>query len=60
MNLKSRVGKLEAASFTGAFDLTVLTDDELNALIDCYDDQGQPIEGRITPELEAALLRAKR
>jgi hypothetical protein len=51
--------QLEEMVRKSGYDLTLLTDAELTSLHDCYDDQGQPIEGRVTPELEAALLRAK-
>jgi hypothetical protein len=64
MNLQTRIGKLEAATAqargSAAYDLTLLTDDELLALSLCYTNEGQPIPERVTPELAAALNRVKR
>ena len=61
MNLQTRIGKLEAViSDTSAWNLSLLTDDELLALSLCYTNEGQPIPERVTPELAAALNRVKR
>lgn len=64
MNLEARVSKLEAATANDhrapRHDLTLLTDEELQALIDCHTDAGEVIEERVTPELEAALRRVER
>jgi phosphomannomutase len=59
MNMAGRIKNLEAAHDPANHDLTLLTDGDLDALIACYDEQGAVITDRITPELEAALLRAK-
>jgi hypothetical protein len=60
MSITNRIEKLEAQTSGLIFDLTVLTDEELKALSSCYDKQGRFIEGRFTPEIEAALERARR
>jgi phosphomannomutase len=59
MNMAGRIKNLEAAHDPANYDLTLLTDGDLDALIACYDEQGAVIADHITPELEAALLRAK-
>jgi hypothetical protein len=61
MNLQTRIGKLEAViSDTSAWNLSLLTDDELLALSLCYTFEGQPLPERVAPELAAALNRVKR
>jgi hypothetical protein len=62
MSLKARVGKLEDAAVSGGWDLTLLTDAELEALITCYeeaDERGVAAYHLITPELSAALERVR-
>ncbi len=61
MTIKSRIERLEGAR--GAWDLTLLTDAELIALEAGWSKAaatGQPVTDYITPELEAALRRARR
>jgi hypothetical protein len=61
MGLDERLKRLEQVSgASSTHDLTRLTDEELLALRDCYDADGKVVFERITPELEAALLRVKR
>jgi hypothetical protein len=61
MGLKARVSRLENAAFAG-WDLSLLTDAELEALIACYqkaDETGKPAHLLITPGLAAALERVR-
>ncbi len=51
--------ELEAMSKECGYDMSLLTDEELNALRDCYADTGEFIPARFTPELEAAMQRVK-
>jgi hypothetical protein len=63
MSLESRIGKLEAAngnSNSGAWDFSSWSDEELLAFNACYDEDGNLVKERITPELEALLERARR
>jgi hypothetical protein len=63
MNIESRIAKLEAAngnSNSGAWDFSSWSDEELLAFNACYDEDDNLVKERITPELEAALQRAKR
>jgi hypothetical protein len=50
--------KQEMARQTG-YDMTALTDAELRALRDCYTDDGDYLEERMTPDLSAALERVR-
>ncbi len=59
MKMDGRIKNLEAAHDPANYDLTLLTADELDALIACYDEQAVVITDRITPELEATLERVK-
>lgn len=61
MNMRARVKKLEAAAVRDLWDLTLLTDGELDALLKCYseaEEKGEPV--RLTPEAAAALERVAR
>jgi hypothetical protein len=60
MSIANRIEKLEAEAPAIIFDLTVLTDEELKALSSCYDEQGSFIESHFTPDVDAALERARR
>jgi hypothetical protein len=63
MSLQNRIAKLEAAnrnSTSGVWDFSSWSDEELLAFNACYDEHDNLIKERITPELEAALQRAKR
>ncbi len=61
MNLEKRIDKLEAAIGDAAWDLTLLTNEELISL-ERVAAKAVATGERVclTPELEAALLRAKR
>ncbi|HEX8843818.1 MAG TPA: hypothetical protein VF791_04205 [Pyrinomonadaceae bacterium] len=63
MSLQTRVRKLEGAvEPSDVWDLTLLTDAELEALIACYEEaneRGTPAAQLITPELSAALERVR-
>lgn len=71
MSTANRVKRLEAAHAPAnimrltdgeptGYDITLLTDAELEALIGCFDEQGTLVADRITPGLEAALERVRR
>jgi hypothetical protein len=59
MSTQSRVEKLEKAERRPGYDLTALTDDELLALWDCYTDDGDYLEERMTAALSARLASIK-
>jgi hypothetical protein len=51
--------QLEEMVRKSGYDLTLLTDAELNALHDCYTDAGDYIPERMTQELAVTLERVK-
>lgn len=64
MSVQTRVRKLEGAiEPSDVWDLTLLTDAELEALAACYEEANErdtPPSQLITPELAAALERVRR
>ena len=65
MNLQTRVKRLEQSSGTvsddcALWDMTLLTDAELTALLGCYTGAGELMPECLTPEIEAALRRVER
>ncbi len=61
MSIERRIAKLEAThGNAGEWDFSSWSDEELLAFNACYDEDGSLVKERITPELEAALERARR
>ena len=63
MNIRARVERLEAAAANDVdcWDLTQLTDPELDALLSCFTEatqRGAPVQ--LTPEVAAALERVRK